>query len=141
MKNNRGGDHGNQYVAKDQIDTLPTADRLAAEYDVSPDSFVDHTLRCMAPMVSVPPLPVRDYPGARVKLASQGVKARMPRFVGLAVLLRGVREYALVRVLRLAGPGWQGVDNQNLLTARPRDRRAMRVFRLMGCSPFGSPVR
>ena len=36
VKNNRGGDHGNQYVAKDQIDTLPTADRLAVEYGVSP---------------------------------------------------------------------------------------------------------
>jgi N6-adenosine-specific RNA methylase IME4 len=34
-KNQRGGDRGNQYVAKDQIDTLPTADRLADEYKVS----------------------------------------------------------------------------------------------------------
>lgn len=31
----QGGDHGNQYVAKDQNDTLPTADRLAVEHGVS----------------------------------------------------------------------------------------------------------
>lgn len=36
QKKSQGGDRGNQYVAKDQIDTLPTADRLAAEYGVSP---------------------------------------------------------------------------------------------------------
>lgn len=34
-KERRGGDRGNQYVAKDQIDTLPTADRLSDEYKVS----------------------------------------------------------------------------------------------------------
>lgn len=36
QKKAQGGDRGNQYVAKDQIDTLPTADKLAAEYGVSP---------------------------------------------------------------------------------------------------------
>lgn len=35
-KKARGGDRGNQYVAKDQNDTLPTADRLAKEHGVSP---------------------------------------------------------------------------------------------------------
>ena len=33
QKKSQGGDRGNQYVAKDQNDTLPTADKLAAEAD------------------------------------------------------------------------------------------------------------
>lgn len=35
QKKAQGGDRGNQYVAKDQIDTLPTADKLAQQHGVS----------------------------------------------------------------------------------------------------------
>lgn len=35
QKKSQGGDRGNQYVAKDQNDTLPTADKLAVQHGVS----------------------------------------------------------------------------------------------------------
>jgi hypothetical protein len=67
VKKRQGGAHGNQYVAKGQIDPLPTtAERLAAEHGVSPATVYGnkphrkaHTMRetLHGPCITCPELP------------------------------------------------------------------------------------
>lgn len=124
-KKPHGGDRGNQYVAKDQNDPLPTAEKLANEYNVSPATVKRAGQYADALAGGIQELTAAVTTGA-VSVAAAADVATLPKAEQVEIVARGTRE-----ILQAA---------KEIRAAKSEEKRNERLEKIIAISTGNAPL-
>lgn len=130
MKGRQGGDHGNQYVAKDQNDTLPNvAAKLAAEHAVS-EATVKRAGKFAAQVAKTPELARAIAEHVPVRKAKKAVEQtrRETKRAEAAAPIKSINGSIIVGDFRKVGDRIPDGSISLILTDPPYDRKASKLL-------------